>query len=223
MKDVIMNRLVIATVTLAVLIALTLSLRVSAGAARPSAIYPASFNDQIGPSDICTEEQLAKFDPASMMSDIESAVHPLGVTDRSVSAVIIDLPKGSCIGLHTHIDANVMYVRDGSIRYVAYEFTPEFGTPVPGIEVWRGQSNGNDLMSSTLIGTPISLDPVPFGTPIELSSGAWITQNGIVWHSYENIGSAPAVIVIASYSDDPTVSPTPGPGGCHGGCIGRGP
>lgn len=173
------------------------------------------------PVDPCTPESLAGFHPADIMSDIEAAVHPLGEVGKSVSAVLLELPAGKCISVHTHTGASVLYVDEGEVNFVVYQYEPLFGSPIPDVSVEHGVSNGNNTDNADLLGTPASVEPVAFGTPIVLGPGEWVSQNEIVWHSYENIGDSPAVIIIASFAPDP--ESTPGPGGCHGGCVGRGP
>jgi hypothetical protein len=175
------------------------------------------------PDQFCEPEQIIPSPVPPVMSDLSAAVEPLGTSDNFLSVSVVRLSPGECIGYHSHVDASILYVVSGTITYVSSEYIPPLSdTPIAGVEVRHGPP-GEPWESGELLAS---------GTPVVLNQDEWVSQNGITWHTYRAEGADGAVVAITSYSDDqgpldPSV-PTPTPtasaiGGCHGGCVGRGP
>jgi hypothetical protein len=177
------------------------------------------------PQQLCSAEDMARFEPATMISDLSMAVHPLGVTDTSAWMALVELPAGACVGYHSHDGAGILYVLSGSIVYTAEPWPyrgPTWGTPVAtGLQVMLGTvDDPNETM--TIGGAEIPVGPdagtlIPFGVPTTVERGEWVTQNGLIFHTYQ-AGASDTVIILSGYASDDTV-PRPG---CQGGCVGRG-
>ncbi len=118
-----------------------------------------------------------------------------------------------------------MYVQSGSIVYTAepWQYTgPVWGTPVAdGPTVRKGTVDDPgptfEVDEADLFTWPDEGTVVPFGSPTSIAAGEWVTQNGMVYHTYR-AGATDTVLIISGYAPDPSTT-TPG---CAGGCVGRG-
>jgi hypothetical protein len=138
---------------------------------------------------------------------------PVSSPERVLYAVVITLPPGKCMPFQALGDqkdgAIVMIVQAGSI-----EFTAQADADAPSAEVRFGGPDDEDYGAV-----------VPFGTPVTVNSGQWVSQNGQVWFTYRNPGTVDAVILKAVWAvpipgaglPDCPPEATPCPEGSHGG------
>lgn len=163
----------------------------------------------------CTQAQMDRFDPATMQTDLKAMVHPIGETEKVLSAVIVTLPPFSCVYEHTHWGAMVLYVQSGQIDFVA-EPAPDADEP---------EESGLELVVGTAFtaGAPTDRHSLGFGDIVTLRANQWVTQTGMVRHAFRNTSlDHPAVLISATYSKLPPDDDTPGPGRCNGRCVGSG-
>jgi len=173
--------------------------------------------EMCGPDELLLPEEIDKLEQppgstAGVVRPIASS-SPVASPERVLYPVVITLPPGKCIGyerLGNRKDgAIVMIVQAGSI-----EFTAQADADAPSAEVRFGGPDDEDYGAV-----------VPFGTPVTVNSGQWVSQNGQVWFTYRNPGTVDAVILKAVWAvpipgaglPDCPPEATPCPEGSHGG------
>lgn len=153
--------------------------------------------------ELCSAAEIALGEEAIAEAPAGAAgiVNPVADPASQLYVVVVTLPPGSCAGYHPHDGAVVLVVQQGTIEYA---YRARSGEPALGVEA--GDANGADI-------------PLTAGSPVSLPTGAWVTEDRPVEHTFRNPGTEPAVVALAAYG--PIAGEDSPEGGCMGGCRKR--